>query len=125
MEFIHDSNYLEALLMIHIVAGWLVMVKYDCEQNSEFVALHDMPLYTFLFIIPMVAMIVSLIINVFQVGFISSICYVIVLGIAQIINRNILYYLYRLLFGRTGLGTLIPVLAIVPLIIYLFYVQLG
>ena len=118
-----NMSYLTPLALSWIVAGWIHMVKKDSESTFDHVPLH----YTFLYMLftafPMLVILISLIINVFQVGFISTLCYVGILVITQILNINFLYYVYRSIFGRDGFGTIIPMIVIVPLLIYMFSTQ--
>lgn len=123
MEEYINFRYLQPLILSWIVAGWILMVKKDSESNYDYVPLHDTLLYSMFTGIPLMTIFVSLIINILQVGFLSTCCYVIILIIVQLLNINLLYYLYRAIFGRGGLGTLIPLIAILPLLVYLFVVQ--
>lgn len=122
MEYI-KTQYLILLVISWIVAGWIYMVKADSESTYDYIPLHDTLLYRFFMVVPILAIIVSLVINTFKVGFISSLCYIGILVLVQIININIIYKIYRYIFGRGGFGTLIPLIAIIPLIIYLFIIQ--
>ena len=74
---------------------------------------------------PFLSTIISLIINIFQVGFLSTLCYIGILILTQILNINILYRIYRAIFGYSGIGAIIPMISIIPLIIWLFVVQFA
>ena len=99
------------------------MLKRDAEANFDFIAIMNTSLYGFLSGLPFIVIIISLIINWGNVGFLSTCCYAGILFLTQLLNVNLLYYIYRSLFGRTGIGLLIPLIAILPLFIYLFVVQ--
>jgi hypothetical protein len=123
MEELINTNYLIALISVWIVSGWLHMLKRDAESNYDFIMIMQTPLYGFLLSMPFIVIIISLIINWVNVGFLSTCCYAGILFLTQLLNVNLLYYIYRSLFGRTGIGLLIPLIAILPLFIYLFVVQ--
>jgi len=123
MKELINVDYLIPLILSWIISGWIFMVKKDSESTYDYVPLHDTPLYGMFTSIPITAIVVSLIINIFMVGFVSTICYIGILFVTQLININLIYYLYRAIFGRDGIGTLIPLIAIVPLLVYLFVVQ--
>lgn len=111
------------MLLTWMVSGWIIMVKKDSESTYDYVPLHDTVLYSLFSSIPVIAVVVSLVINVFRVGFLSTLCYIGGIIVTQLININIIYYIYRAIFGRDRLGTLIPLVAIIPLIIFMFVAQ--
>lgn len=120
-----NVRYLIFLILSWIVSGWILMVKKDSESTYDFVPLHDTLLYQFFCFVPMLAIVVSLIINIFKVGLFSTLCYIgIVIGV-QILNINLIYYIYRYLFGRDGLGTLTPLILIIPIIVYMYIIQFS
>lgn len=123
MEELIDIRYLIALIASWIVAGWIHMVKEDCDSSYDSVPLHHTTLYGCFTAFPFLAIIVSLIINIFKVSFFSTLCYAGMLIVTQLINRNILYYIYRSLFGNDGIGTVIPLILVILLLIYLFAMQ--
>ena len=125
MDGLINVSYLTPLIISWIVSGWIHMVKKDSESTYDFVPLHDTPLYGLFTGIPILAIAVSLIINIFLVGFLSTCCYIGILFVTQLANINLIYYFYRAIFGRDGIGTLIPLVAIIPLLIYLFVVQFS
>ena len=124
MEYI-NVQYLIPLLLSWIVAGWIHMVKCNSELAYDNVPLHDTFLYGCFLSIPFIAILASLLINIFMVGFVSTLCYVGLIAVTQIVNINIIYKIYRAMFGWDGLGTLIPLIAIIPLLVYLFVVQFS
>lgn len=123
MEKYINVNYLILMLLTWMVSGWIIMVKKDSESTYDYVPLHDTVLYSLFSSIPVIAVVVSLVINVFRVGFLSTLCYIGGIIVTQLININIIYYIYRAIFGRDRLGTLIPLVAIIPLIIFMFVAQ--
>ena len=123
MKELINVDYLIPLILSWIVSGWIFMVKKDSESTYDNVPLHDTLFYGMFTSIPIMAIVVSLIINIFMAGFLSTICYIGILLVTQLLNINLIYYLYRAIFGRDGIGTLIPLIAIVPLLVYLFVVQ--
>ncbi len=125
MEEYININYLTPLLLSWIVSGWIVMVKKDSESTYDFVPLHDTLLYQLLSTLPIITIFISLVINIFQVGFLSTIIYIGIIVITQILNASFLYRIYRSIFGKDGIGTLIPIIAIFPLLIYMFVEQFS
>jgi hypothetical protein len=125
MEEYINISYLIPLVLSWIVSGWILMVKKDSESTYDYVPIHDTPLYGLFSGLPVLAIIISLIINIFLVGFISTCCYIGIIIVTQLININLLYYLYRAIMGRDGFGTLVPLIAIIPLLIYLYIVQFS
>lgn len=120
-----NTEYLIALLISWVISGWIHMVQKDTQNNYDFVLIQNTYLYSVLKIIPLLMIIISLVINVFMEGFLSTFIYVGIIILVQLANVNILYYVYRSIFGRDGLGTLIPMLGIIPALIYMFVVQLS
>lgn len=125
MENMININYLVLLILSWIVSGWILMVKKDSELSYDHIPLHYTPLYKLFSGFPILVIAVSLIINIFLVGFLSTLCYVGILIVTQLLNINVVYYLYRARFGRDGLGTLIPLITIIPLLIFLLVVQFS
>ena len=125
MEELINVDYLVPLLTSWIVSGWILMVKSDSDSTLDYVPLHHTQLYELFTSLPLLGIFISLVINIFMVSFISTVCYIGMIVITQLININILYYLYRRLFGRDGIGTVLPMALIIPLLIYLFIVQLA
>lgn len=123
MEEYINTRYLIVLILSWIVAGWIHMVKEDCDSSYDPIPIHHTLFYGCFTAFPLVAIFISLIINIFKVGFLSTCCYAIILAVTQFINRNILYYMYRALFGNAGIGTIIPLILITLLLIYLFVIQ--
>lgn len=123
MEEYINSEYLTPLLLSWIVCGWIHMVKNSSEQNYDDVAIYDTILYRSFMGFPPLVIAISLVINIFMVGFISTLCYLGILIITQLINTNLLYRIYRFIFGYEGIGLLIPMIGIIPLLIYLFVSQ--
>lgn len=125
MKELINTSYLMPLVFSWIVSGWIYMVKKDSESTYDNVPLHDTPLYGMFTGLPIIAIAVSLIINIFMVGFLSTLCYIGILFVTQLLNINLIYYIYRAIFGRDGFGSLIPLIAIIPLLVYLFVVQFS
>lgn len=125
MNGLINVNYLIPLILSWMVSGWIHMVKKDSESTYDSVPIHDTPLYGLFTGIPILVISVSLIINIFMVGFLSTCCYIAILIVTQLVNINLIYYIYRALFGRDGIGTLIPLILIIPLLVYLFVVQFS
>lgn len=125
MENMININYLVLLILSWIVSGWILMVKKDSELSYDHIPLHYTSLYKLFSGFPILVIAVSLIINIFLVGFLSTLCYVGILIVTQLLNINVVYYLYRARFGRDGLGTLIPLITIIPLLIFLLVVQFS
>ena len=125
MEELLNVSYLIPLILSWIVSGWIHMVKRDSESTYDYVPIHDTFLYTLMGGVPIIVIVVSLIINIFKVGFLSTCCYIGILIVTQLVNINWIYYIYRTIFGRDGIGTLIPLIAIIPLLIYLYIVQFS
>lgn len=98
-------------------AGWIYLVKSDTESTYDYVHIHNTQLYRMFMVIPILIILISLFINIFMVGFLSTLCYVGILVITQIINIVLIYQIYKAIFGRDGIGTLIPLIAIIPLLI--------
>jgi hypothetical protein len=120
-----NTEYLIALLVSWLVSGWIHMVQKDTQNNYDFVLIQNTYLYSILKILPLLMIIISLVINMFMEGFISTLIYVGIIILVQLANINILYYVYRSIFGRDGLGTLIPMLGIIPALIYMFIAQFS
>lgn len=120
-----NTEYLIALLVSWLVSGWIHMVQKDTQNNYDFVLIQNTYLYSILKILPLLMIIISLVINMFMEGFISTLIYVGIIILVQLANINILYYVYRSIFGRDGLGTLIPMLGIIPALIYMFITQFS
>ena len=120
-----NINYLIPLLLSWIVAGWIHMVKKDAESHYDYIPIHDSPLYVILSIVPMIAIDVSIIINIFLVGFLSTLCYIGIIIVTQLLNINLIYPLYSRICGRDGVGTLFPLISIIPLLIYLYIIQFS
>ena len=125
MNQLINTNYLIALISVWIVSGWLHMLKRDAEANLDFIAIMNTSLYGFLSGLPFIVLIISLIINWVNAGFLSTCCYFGILFLTQLLNVNFLYYVYRSWFGRTGIGILIPLVSILPLHVYLFVAQFS
>ena len=125
MEEYVNISYVIPLILLWIVFGWINMVKAESEKFGGTVLLHYTFLYQFFTVIPVIAVLVSLIINISEVGWASTFCYVGILTLVQFINATFIHPIYNLIFGYDGVGTLIPVIAILPLIIYLFVVQFS
>lgn len=125
MDHLINTNYLIALISVWVVSGWLHMLKRDAESNYDYIAIMGTTLYGLLSGLPFVVVVVSLIINWVNVGFLSTCCYVGILFLTQLLNVNFLYYIYRSWFGRAGLGILIPLASILPLFVYLFVAQFS
>lgn len=125
MNELINVDYLIALTSVWTVSGWLHMLKRDAESNYDYIMIMQTPLYGFLLSTPFVVVIISLIINWVNVGFLSTCSYVGILFLTQLLNVNFLYYIYRSCFGRTGIGLLIPLITILPLFICLFVVQFS
>jgi hypothetical protein len=120
-----NTEYLIALLVSWLVSGWIHMVQKDTQNNYDFVLIQNTYLYSIFKILPLLVIIISLVINMFMEGFISTLIYVGIIILVQLANINILYYVYRSIFGRDGLGTLIPMLGIIPALIYMFIAQFS
>ena len=120
-----NTEYLIALLVSWLVSGWIHMVQKDTQNNYDFVLIQNTYLYSILKILPLLMIIISLVINMFMEGFISTLIYVGIIILVQLANINILYYVYRSIFGRDGFGTLIPMLGIIPALIYMFIAQFS
>lgn len=125
MEEYLNMSYVIPLVLLWIVSGWSFMVKRDCDAAFDYVTIHHTFLYGLISIIPTLSIIVSFIINIFEVGFVSTLCYIGIVMVTQFININCIYLIYRKVFGCDGIGTLIPLIAIIPLTIYLFVVQFS
>ncbi len=125
MEELINNDYLIALSISWIVGGWMHQVKANASAAYDYVEVYDTPLYVILSLAPFLSTIISLIINIFQVGFLSTLCYIGILILTQILNINILYRIYRVIFGYSGIGAIIPMISIIPLIIWVFVVQFA
>lgn len=118
-----NEDFLLPLIIAWMVSGWLYMTKRDCELAYDHVPLFDTTIYTSLMTISPTAIIIALIMNIFDVGFLSTLCYVGILLVIQFLNFGIFYpAIYRRLFGYSGIGALIPVLLIIPVLIWLYLV---
>lgn len=115
-----NEDFLFPLLLSWIVVGWMFMTKQDCEKAYNHVPFFDAVLFTSLQSVAILAILISLILNLFNVGFFSTLCYIGILIVTQILNINILYKLYRVIFGYSGIGALLPAILILPLLIWLY-----
>ena len=119
-----NIQYLIPLLLSWIFTGWLYKLDHESQKyilGRAYVM--DTTFYKVFKIILAIAIIISLILNVFLVDWMSSLCYFVVLLVVQLINVNIIYYIHEYLFGTDYFGVAIP-LVIAPLsVIYLFIAQ--
>ena len=125
MEELINNDYLTALSICWIVGGWIHQVKAVCNAAYDHVHLYNTPLYTIFTSVPYLAIVVSLVINIFLVGFLSTLCYIGILIAVQLININILLRIYLVTFGYSGIGAIIPMIGIIPSLIWLFVVQFA
>lgn len=125
MEGLINNDYLIALSISWIVGGWMHQVKANAAAAYDDVAVYDTQFYKIISSVPFIVTIVSLIINIFQVGFLSTLCYIGILIVIQLVNINILYRIYRAIFGYSGIGAIIPMISIIPLLVWLFIAQLA
>lgn len=124
MEKYIEMNYLILLLLSWIVAGWIFMVKRDFEATRNYIPTHDSLLDSLYTSIPICAILISLIINIFKVSFLSTCCYVAIIFVTQLLNINLIYRLFVNILGIVIL-TLLSMVAIFPLLIYMFIEQFS
>ena len=125
MEELINNDYLIALSISWIVVGWIHQVKAVCNAAFDSVPLYDTPLYAIFTSVPFLAIITSLVINIFIAGFLSTLCYIGILIVVQLININILFRIYLAIFGYSGIGAVVPMISIIPLIIWVFVAQFA
>lgn len=122
-----NIQYLIALLVTWILTGWLVLLEKDNESGGTFGVYHnvdimDSCLWQLLKIIPVLAVITSLVINGIMVDWTQSLCYAGIL-IGAIILNFIIYGLYTNVFGTEGIAVFIPIVLLPLSVIYLFIAQ--
>ncbi len=125
MDQLICTEYLIALSVSWIVGGWIYQVKAASNAAYDSIHLYTTPLYAIFTSIPFLAIIVSLVINIFQAGFLSTLCYIGILSAVQFININILFRIYLMIFGYSGIGAIVPMIGIIPSLIWLFGVQFA
>ena len=119
-----NIQYLIPLLLAWVFTGWLFKLDYDTSKNRFCRAyIMDSLFYQALKVILAVAIIVSIVINGFLVGWTSTLCYVGILVIVQLINVNLLYYLHKSIFGTDYWGVTIPLILAPLSVIYLYIAQ--
>ncbi|MBO7572523.1 MAG: hypothetical protein J6T48_10285 [Bacteroidales bacterium] len=120
-----ESKYLIAVICFTICAGWPISAKTICEKNYDYVGIYETRLFAMFPTISIIAFLVSLIINWVNVGFLSSLCY---LGISVgvgLVNGFIISPLLVMIFRYEGLGAIIPILANIASIVWLFIAQFS
>lgn len=125
MNELVNTEYLIALSVSWIVGGWIHQVKAACNAAFDNVLLYDTPLYTIFTSVPFLATTTSLVINIFLAGFLSTLCYIGILIAVQLVNINILFRIYLRIFGYSGVGAVVPMIGIIPSLIWLFVVQFA
>ncbi|MBR5086144.1 MAG: hypothetical protein IKX31_03955 [Muribaculaceae bacterium] len=122
-----NIQYLIALLVTWILTGWLVLLEKDNVSSSfwgmtHYVDIMDSCLWQLLKIIPVLAVIISLVINGIMIDWIQSLCYLGILVGAIFVNW-IIYGLYTNVLGTDGIAVFIPVILVPLSVIYLFIAQ--
>ena len=125
MEELINTDYLIILSICWTVGGWIHQIREACNVAYDYVPLYNTPLYAFFTAVPFLVTVVSLIINIFLAGFLSTLCYIGALMVIQFININILFPIYLVIFGYSGIGAIVPVVGIIPSLIWLFVVQFA
>ena len=125
MEELINNDYLIALSISWIVGGWIHQVKAASNATYDFISLYDTPLYAIFTSVPFLATITSLVINIFLAGFLSTLCYIGILIAVQLVNINILFRIYLMIFGYSGVGAVVPMIGVIPSLIWLFVVQFA
>lgn len=120
-----DYTYLIALILLVISGGWAGRTKALCDANHDYVGFLDSVIYTIVNAVSFIALIVTLIINWVTNGFLSSIIYLGIITLFTFLNGKIICPLLNRLFGYSGLGALLPFIACIASIIYLFIVQFA
>ena len=120
-----ESRYLIAVICFTICAGWPLSAKIICEKNYDYVGIYETRLFAMFPAVSIISFCVSLIINWVNVSFLSSLCY---LGISVgtgLINGLIISKILVGVFGYDRLGVILPILANIASIVWLFIVQLS
>ena len=118
-----DTSYLIALIFVIISGGWMIKSKAVCAQNYDSVGIYDTPVHTFFVAASLICLLISLIINWANVSFLSTLCYVgITIGVG-LINGLIVSPLLIKIFGYSGIGAILPIIASIASIIWMFAVQ--
>lgn len=120
MNIDFNANYFCLLLITSVVAGWILHVKISANENDDFIYIHETSLYGCLENIPLLLILLSIIINNFVADVLSSFIYIVSLVVIGKINSFIIYPIYRVIFGYSGIGTLIPMIAVIPLLVFLY-----
>lgn len=118
-----DSSYLTALICVIISGGWMIKSKAICAQNYDSVGIYDTPIHTFFVIASLICLFISLIINWANVSFLSTLCYIgITIGVGFLNGLVVSPILIRI-FGYSGIGAILPIIASIASIIWMFAVQ--
>lgn len=120
-----DYSYLIALFLLLIGGGWAGRTKALCDANHDYVGLLDSPIYTVVNALAFISLIISLIINWVNNSFLSSIIYLGIIILFTFLNGRIICPLLNRMFGYSGLGALLPFIACIASIIYLFIIQFA
>lgn len=114
--------YLIPLLLSTIVTEWILYVKKEAKLRGDLAMIHGMPIYCILQILPIIAIFISLTINCIYYGLISTSCYITLIIIVRLINFFWVYPIYSGIVGKWK--NLVPIAAIIPLLFYLFIIQI-
>ena len=121
-----EETYLIALLIQVVGCGWAISAKAYCENNRDPVVFFDTMLYgVFTSIIPILALMVSLIINWVNVSFLSTLCYLGIVVGAGFVNGLLVAPTLNRIFGYSGIGALLPFIASIASTVYLFIAQFS
>ena len=124
-----NVQYLIALLVTWMLTSWLVLLENDNESRSSFGGYHDVAimdscLWQLLKIVPVIAVITSLIINGIMINWTQTLCYAGIM-IGAILVNWIIYGIYTSVFGTKGIAVLIPMILVPLSVIYLFVAQFA
>lgn len=122
-----NIQYLIALLVTWMLTGWLVLLEKDNESGGTFgiyhnVGIMDSCFWQLLKVVPVIALIISLVLNGIMIDWIQTLAYAGILIVAIFVNW-IIYGVYTTVFGTDGIAVFIPVVLVPLSVVYLFIAQ--
>lgn len=115
-----NSSLCIAFVCFTICTGWLIGAKGIYTRNFDFIPLYETLFFKLLPPVMLLVILIALIINWVNYGFLSSLCYLGIISGTGVINGLIITPILVKIFGYDGFGAIIPIIACIAAAVFLF-----
>lgn len=124
-NYMINTTYLTAIIILIICGGWAISAKAYSRNNGDYIPIFETPLYSITTAITFLVFIISLILNWINIGFLSTLCYIGICIGCGFVNGLVISPILNRLFGYSGIGAILPIIACIASSIYLFIAQFS